>query len=78
MGGKKSMKKESLHDLAVRLCEGGTVEYEGLCLRSKNVESGFISCNECQMDSACSGGMSDLCMECDLTDHKTHYLEFAT
>lgn len=77
MGGKKSIKKESLHDLAVRLCEGDTVEFNGLYLKSNTVSSGNISCWACQMYGACTVRFSELCMECDLTDHKTHHLEFA-
>ena len=70
-------KSDSLHDLAVRLCEGGVVEFGGYCLKAKELDSDELSCYECSMDSVCDVKMSDLCCECDNLTYTQHILEFA-
>ena len=57
-------KKElSLHDKAVRLCEGGVVEFQGHFLRAGDYYGDDNPCYYCNM--------TDLCAECDdLTDTK--------
>lgn len=65
-------KKElSLHDKAVRLCEGGVVEFQGHFLRAGDYYGDDNPCYYCNMDSICTLDMPDLCAECDeLTDSK--------
>lgn len=67
----------TLHDKAVRLCEGGVVECEGHFVRAVRLPSGVESCENCDMDSACRYYMSRLCYECDLYEGENHILKFA-
>lgn len=69
------MKANSLHDLAVRLCEGGTVWYEGHSLVAKVIPAVSDVCNCCHLDSICNPNIRELCMECDSYDGKIHYLD---
>ena len=71
---KKKQKELTLHEMAVRLCEGGSVLYLGHNLRAGLTCSGEFSCNVCQMDSECRGEIAYLCREMDLYDGKRHYL----
>lgn len=62
------MKKMSLHDKAVRLAEGGLVEFHDLVIGAKLYSVEIDDCNECEMDCLCDSEMSDLCFEiCELT-----------
>lgn len=72
---KKKNKEPTFHDLAVRLCEGGQVEFNGLSIRAKDTPNGHDSCYYCHMDSLCDIMMSDLCLECDLYHNHAHLLE---
>lgn len=67
----------SLHDKAVRLCEGGIVECEGHFVRAVKLPCNVEACENCDMDSACRYYMSRLCYECDEYEGKTHILKFA-
>lgn len=67
----------SLHDKAVRLCEGGVVECEGHFVRAIKLPNFVDACENCEMDSACCYDMSQLCLECDEYEKKTHILKFA-
>lgn len=69
-------KKMTLHEKAIRLCEGGVVECSGHCVRAKEIPEGFNACNECSMDSACDKEMHDLCVECDSLTFTKHILFF--
>ena len=68
------MKKNSLHDLAVRLCEGGVVWYEGHSLVAIELQDDDDACLMCHMDSICNHNISELCRECDLLVDKKHCL----
>lgn len=59
--------KQSIHDKAIRLVEGGIVEVDGLCVRMMHGNNIFDPCFECKMDSLCCRGdeMSSVCEECD-------------
>lgn len=74
---KRKKKEPSFHDLAVRLCEGGQVEFAGLTIKAKDYVGPRVSCADCQMDSLCDIMMSDLCLECDLYHDHPHYLVLA-
>lgn len=64
-------KKLSLHDLAIRLCEGQRVEIYGLVLQAVD------ACNYCEMESICShyDDIETLCAECDRITRTTHILK---
>lgn len=68
------MTDKELYENAVRLCEGGIAEINGLVVRTKVVEGDIHPCDICEMDSACRGEMMELCTECDKYDHKYHLL----
>lgn len=73
------MKKKtpSLHDIAVRLCEGGVVDYGGYALRAKEVETDDSPCLLCEMDCVCDYDMTNLCAECDGVTRSKHIIYFA-
>ena len=66
----------SLHELAVRLCEGDQVCFLGHYIRAFRVAEWGNPCDVCEMDSICCNEMRDLCAECDRYDGKKHYLKF--
>lgn len=75
---KKILKEaEDLHKLAVQLCEGGLVWFEGHQIGTRTVHELFNPCQECEMDSICDMKMIDLCAECESYDKKKHYLYLA-
>lgn len=73
------MKKkiETKHGIAVRLCEGGIVHIDGHALKAVSIPNGFDACNECEMDSACSELIKEICIECDEYARVSHILRFA-
>lgn len=72
------MKKEmTLHEKAIRLCEGGIVECSGHALKAVVIPIEWDSCNECSMDSACNEEIKALCEECDTLQGLQHLLKFA-
>lgn len=73
----KANKQMSLHDRAVRLCEGGIVECSGHYIKAKDVGKEEHPCWLCSMDSACNQEMCDLCFECDELTRSGHILYFA-
>lgn len=70
-------KSYSLHDMAIRLCEGGVIEYGGYFLKAKNLGIEEDPCTLCNMDCVCDINMTDLCAECDSITHSKHILMFA-
>ena len=72
---KKNKQEPSLHELAVRLCEGDTVYFEGHFIKAVKVPSGFSCCDECDLDSICRHPISYLCLECDNYDGESHLLK---
>lgn len=74
---KKTTKQMSLHDMAVRLCEGGIVKCSGHYIKAKDVGKEEHPCWLCSMDSACNQEMCDLCFECDELTRSGHILYFA-
>lgn len=65
------------HDDAVRLCEGGTVLFQGNFIKAMAVPDGERSCEYCRMDCMCHGEITELCIACDDYDGKRHLLYFA-
>lgn len=66
----------TIHDKAVRLCEGGVVECSGHAIRAVVIPPGFSGCDYCGMDSACNEDMQELCQACDAYDRQQHILKF--
>ena len=63
--------------MAVRLCEGGTAWIDGHCLVAVENETDDCGCAICNLDSACTMNIVDLCVECEKLTHKHYYLDFA-
>lgn len=72
------MNDKERYEKAVRLCEGGIVEVNGLFVRSRTVARDFHPCDACDMDSICHDNVMELCAECDKYDSKHHYLVLAS
>lgn len=68
------MSEKELHEKAVRLCEGGAVNINGLWVKTRIVDYGVIPCEVCDMDCLCRMEMSSLCGACEAYDHKRHLL----
>lgn len=64
----------SLHEMAVRLCEGGKVYYNGHFWTTKVVENVDNPCDICKVDYECCMPIFDLCTEVECYDHKRHIL----
>lgn len=64
----------SLHEKAVRLCEGGVVFHCGYFFQAHIAPVCELSCNYCDLDSICRLEIADLCRECDDYDGRDHYL----
>ena len=71
----KKGKKMTLHEMAVRLCEGGQVELNGLAIKAIEVTTDDSPCDVCEMDCLCRMAMVDLCSAVDAYDHKPHRLQ---
>lgn len=70
-----SMKeKVNLHALAVKLCEGQPVFFQGHSIRARVIPQNYWACYFCDMDCLCNEDMRDLCLECDDYDRKKHIL----
>lgn len=72
----KKTKTPTLHDLAVRLCEGGIVEVGGVSVGLGLDSYIFDPCFVCEMDSLCHKGndVCNLCEECDQLTKKDCFL----
>lgn len=68
------MSDKEIHEKAIRLCEGGAVEINGLWVRTRVVEDDINPCEICEMDCLCRMEMTDLCGECEAYDRKRHLL----
>lgn len=56
--------------MAIRLAEGGQVEFHGLVIGAKRYSVEIDPCNECEMDCICDMEMQDLCHEIDIVTRK--------
>lgn len=68
------MKKQTLHEKAVILCEGGVVWHEGHAIRAGVYVGEDSPCDVCNMDCICHMSMAEQCVECNNYDGKKHYL----
>ena len=71
---KKKQKELTVHEMAVRLCEGGSVWYLGHNLRAGIACSEDFPCDLCHVDCECHEQMAELCRQMDWYDGKRHYL----
>ena len=72
--------KQSIHEKAIRLIEGGIVEVDGHSVRLVEMPDMFDTCNYCKMDCLCHIGteMCDVCIECEEISKKYSILELVT
>ena len=72
--------KQSIHEKAIRLLEGGIVEVDGHSVRLVNVPDMPYTCNSCEMDSICHNEteMCDVCIKCVEISKKNCILELVT
>lgn len=68
--------KQSIHEKAIRLVEGGIVVVDGLSVRLGKGHVSESSCFTCEIDSLCHIGteMFYVCEECDRITRKDCYL----
>lgn len=70
-----SMKEPiDLHALAVKLCGGQSVFFEGHVIGATIIPFEEWSCYWCSMSDICNMRILDLCAECDAYEHKKHRL----
>lgn len=69
---KKDKTKQSVHDTAIRLLEGGIVEIDGLCFSMDEVKEDHEACWVCDLDSICSQHIIDVCVEADMITNTRH------
>ena len=70
--------KQSIHEKAIRLLEGGIVDVDGYSVRVKKTLSYWDACMDCKMDCLCHSGseMELVCKECDSISQRNCILEF--
>lgn len=68
------MSDKELHEKAVRLCEGGAVEINGLWVKTRIVNEPVDPCDICEMDCLCNIDMAELCGMCEAYDRKSHLM----
>lgn len=76
----ESMKKKkelTLHQKAIRLIEGGFVEFDGHVVAAKVAPDDVFSCDICEMDSICHVEMGQLCGEVSFIKQQDYYLVLA-
>lgn len=68
--------KKSVHDIAVRLVEGGIEEIDGLCFALRHEPYIFDPCLICDLDCLCHKGSNilDVCEECDAITNEDCFL----
>lgn len=72
-------KKQSLHDKAIRLVEGGIVEVNGHSVKLGHDTDFYDPCFICEMDCLCHKGneFCNVCEECDSLTDNNCFLYFA-
>lgn len=70
--------KQSIHEKAIRLLEGGIVDVDGHSVKLVNIPDMFDTCNSCEMDCLCHIGteMCNVCIECVEISKKNCILKF--
>ena len=78
---KNDMKdKQSIHEKAIRLIEGGIVEVDGHSVSLVVIPDSIDTCYHCEMDCLCHTGteMCNVCIECVEISKKNCILELVT
>lgn len=72
--------KQSNHEKAIRLVEGGIVEVDGHSVSLVKIPDSIDTCNYCEMDCLCHLGseMCSVCIECVEITKKNCILELVT
>ena len=72
--------KQSIHEKAIRLIEGGIVEVDGPSVKLVKIPDSFDTCDSCEMDCLCHIGseMCYVCIECVEISKKNCILELVT
>ena len=72
--------KDSVHEKAIRLLEGGIVEVDGHSVSLVVIPDSIDTCYHCEMDCLCHTGteMCDVCIECVEISKKNCILELVT
>lgn len=72
--------KQSIHEKAIRLVEGGIVEIDGHSVRLVKIPDCFDTCSHCEMDCLCHLGteMCSVCIECVEITNKNCFLKLVT
>lgn len=72
--------KQSIHEKAIRLLEGGIVDVDGHCVKLVEIPDSIDTCNHCEMDCICHLGteMCSVCIECVEISKKNCILELVT
>lgn len=72
--------KQSIHEKAIRLIEGGIIEVDGHSVRLVQDDSDLLSCELCEMDCLCHVGseMCSVCVECVSIVKGQCFLELVT
>lgn len=70
----------TVHDKAIRLCEGGIVEIKENWFALIRFPKYFddISCYECYLDSLCHKEHADICGECEVITQRRCSLRLVT
>lgn len=68
--------ERSVHDIAVRLVEGGIEEIDGLCVAMRHEPYIFGPCFVCELYCLCHKGnnLCDVCEECDTITNEDCFL----
>lgn len=61
----KEKEKDHLHNLVIRLLEGGHVWFNQHMIKAVHVSDEETPCFVCEMDSICDNPMCNLCCELD-------------
>jgi len=74
------MKRDTIHEKAIRLIEGGLVDVDGHCVKMKKASEDDGACMQCDMDCICrtDSEMYFVCLECDSITGDDCYLELLT
>lgn len=72
--------KQSIHEKAIRLVEGGIVNVDGHSVSLVKIPDSIDTCNHCEMDCICHLGseMCSVCIECVEITNKNCILELVT
>ena len=60
------MTEKQIHETAIRLLKGGREFYDGHWYKAIRVSGDILPCEQCKIDSLCTGELASLCVELDL------------